>query len=110
MAELTGRNNEIRIHRHLAAQSGAHAGSDRVLVFLDHLGIRGVNGEHDVLVSEIIGPHLVDIFDGPIEMPKVIKSLAQQIALEISFLHDYGVVHAGQSIVLLAGRQLIGVA
>ena len=103
VAELTSRNNEIKIYRHLALRSGTHPGSDRVLALLDHFEVQGVNGEHDVLVLQVTGPHLEDIFDEPTVIPHAIKSLAHQIALGISFLHDCGVVHSGQSIILSTG-------
>ena len=110
MAELTGRNNEIRIHRHLASRAGARPGSDHVLAPLDHLKVRGPNGEHDVLVSQVLGPHLEYMLDEePSVFRQAIKSLARQIALGISFLHDCGVVHAGLLAVLSTSRQLIGI-
>ena len=103
MAELTGKNNEIKIHRHLASQSGMHPGSDRVPALLDHFKVQGVNGEHDVLVFPVIGPHLETMFD---ESPAVIRKadnfLMHQVALGTSFLHDCGVVHAGRKPVLLS--------
>ena len=101
MAELTGRNNEIEIHHRLALQSGKHSGSDRVLALMDHFKVQGPNGEHDVLVSQVVGPHLGAIFDSESTViHQAIKPLAHQIALGISFLHDRGVVHAGQSLSL----------
>ena len=107
MARITGtnENNEIKIHRHLASRSGTHPGSGRVLALLDHFKINEVNGEHDVLVLEVIGPHLEAMFDDePAVIKRTIKSLARQIALGISFLHSCGVVHGGQSNVLSTDR------
>ena len=110
VAELTGRNNEIKIHHHLASQSGAHPGSHRVLAPLDHFQVQGPNGEHDVLVLPVLGPHLMDMFEeDPSIIHRATKSLAHQLALGISFLHGCGVVHAGLSTVLSTGRQLTGV-
>ena len=109
MAELTGSNNEIKIYHHLASRSGAHPGSDHVLTLLDHFKVQGPNGEHDVLVLQVTGPPIEDIFDERTIFPKAIKSLAHQVALGISFLHDCGIVHSGQSIVLSTGTQLTGV-
>lgn len=106
MAELTGRNNEIKIYRHLASQSGAHPGSERVLALLDHFRIQGPNGEHDVLVLQVVGPHLEAMFhEEPTVIQQSIKSLVHQVALGTSFLHHCGVVHAGQSIFFPAGYQ-----
>lgn len=97
VAELTGRNSEIAIHRHLAARSGTHPGSDRVLTLLDHFKVQGINGEHDVLVLEVIGPHLEAMFDDePTTIQETIKGLMHQVALGVSFLHDSGVVHTGR--------------
>ena len=97
MAELTGKNSEIEIHRHLAAQSGTHPGSDRILTLLDHFKVQGTNGEHDVLVLQVIGPHLEAMFDDePTVIQRTMNSLMHQVALGTSFLHNCGVVHAGR--------------
>ena len=104
MAELAGRNSEIKIHRHLASRLESHPGSDHVLSLLDNFKVQGVNGEHDVLVLQVIGPHLEAMFDDePTVIQQMIKSLAHQVVLGTSFLHDCGVVHAGKSFTLPAG-------
>ena len=101
VAELTGTNNEIKIHRHLASQAGAHPGSERVLTLFDHFRVEGPNGEHDVLVSQVVGPQLEAAFDDePAVIQQSIKSLMRQVALGTSFLHHCGVVHAGWSTAL----------
>ena len=103
-------NREIAIHRHLTSRSGQHPGSDHVLTLLDHFKVQGVNGEHDVLVSQVVGPHLDDMFaDDDTVIQRSIKSLTRQVALGISFLHDCGVVHAGQSTILPTNQQLTGI-
>jgi serine/threonine-protein kinase SRPK3 len=97
VAELTGRNREIKIYRHLASQSGMHPGSDRILVPLDHFKVQGPNGEHDVLVLQVTGPNLEAMFDDePTVIQQAIRSLMHQVALGVSFLHDCGVIHAGR--------------
>jgi serine/threonine-protein kinase SRPK3 len=97
MAELTGMNKEIEIHRHLAAQSGTHPGSERVIALLDHFRIEGPNGKHDVLVFQAVGPHLQAMFDDdPEAVGKEVKSLVRQIVVGTSFLHHCGVVHSGK--------------
>ena len=96
MAELTNKNNEIKIHRNLVSQSVTHPGSEHVLALLDHFKVQGVNGEHDVLVTQVVGPHLEAMFnEDPLVIQKSIKSLMREVALGISFLHHCGVVHAG---------------
>ena len=66
-----------------------------------------MNGEHDVLVSQVIGPHLEAMFDDePTIIQQSIKSLVHQVALGTSFLHDCGVIHAGQLTVLSTNQQL----
>ena len=88
----------MKIYHHLASQSGKHPGSDHVLAPLDHFKVHGPNGEHDVLVLQVIGPHLGDMSDEyPSIIHQAIKPLARQIALGISFLHDSGIVHGGLS-------------
>ena len=100
MAKLTGENNEIKIYNHLASQSRAHPGSDRILSPLDSFKVQGPNGEHDVLVLQVLGPQLQIMYDDdPAVIHRAIKPLVRQIVLGISFLHDCGIVHAGQSTV-----------
>ena len=110
MADLTGENNEVKIYRHLASRSGTHPGSDRVLSPLDHFKVHGPNGEHDVLAFQVVGHHLEDMLttDSSV-IRRAIKPLVYQIALGISFLHDCGVVHAGQSTLLPTGQELTGI-
>ena len=110
VAELTGRNNEIRVYRHLASQSGAHPGSERVLALLDHFRVQGANGEHDVLVLQVVGPHLEAMFqEEPTAVQQLIKSLTHQVALGTSFLHHCGIVHAGKSISFSVGHDILRV-
>jgi serine/threonine-protein kinase SRPK3 len=108
VAKLTDRN-EIKIHRHLALHSQSHPGSERVLALLDHFKVQGVNGEHNVLVSQVVGPHLEAMSDeDPSVIQKTIKTLIHQVALGISFLHHCGVVHAGGSTTLSADWKTYG--
>ena len=97
MAALTDQNNEIEIYHHLVSQSGqTHPGSEYILAPLDQFRVHGVNGEHDVLVLPVLGPHLRDVLvESPGMIRRSIKSLMRQIALGVSFLHDCGVVHGG---------------
>ena len=102
MAELAGKSNEIKIHRHLASKSGTHPGSDRVLALFDHFNVQGANGEHDVLVFPVIGPTLETMSENkPAVILQTLKSVMHQVALGTSFLHDRGVVHAGRKPVIL---------
>ena len=107
VAELTGKNNEIKILRHLASQPGTHPESDRVLALLDHFRVQGMNGEHDVLVFPVVGPSLGAMScDKTAVIRRAIKSIMHQVALGTSFLHDCGVVHAGGKPVLLTTRSM----
>ena len=111
-ADLTGKNNEIKIYQHLASQSpSTHPGSGHVPTLLDHFRVHGVNGEHDVLVLQVLGPDLETMFDEiePSVVEQSIKSLTHQVALGASFLHHCGVVHGGWSTSLSSydGRKLI---
>ena len=85
------------MYRHLASRSGMHPGSDHLLALLDHFEVQSMNGEHDVLVLQVTGPHLGAMFDDePTVIQPAIKSLTHQVALGVSFLHDCGVTHAGR--------------
>ena len=68
--------------------------------------MHGTNGERDVLVLQVVGPHVDAMFDEePSIVQQSIKSLIHQVALGTSFLHHCGVVHAGQSTVSRADKE-----
>ena len=47
--------------------------------------MQGTNGEHDVLVLQVVGPHLEAMFnEEPIIIQQAIKSLVRQVALGTS--------------------------
>ena len=94
MADRTGKNNEIKIHHHLASRSGTHPGSAHVITILDHFQIQGPNGEHDVVVSQIVGPHLEAMsYDDAVKEDR--GSLVYQVMVGTSSLHHPGVAHGG---------------
>ena len=107
IADPTYGNNEAKIHHILASQPRTHPGSDHVLTPLGQFQVHGPNGEHVVLVFEVIGPQLSLLHSDRPHIPRrAIKPLTYQIALGISFLHNCGVVHGGRSTVLSTGRRL----
>jgi hypothetical protein len=70
--------------------------------------MHGKNGEHDVLVLQVLGPHIDAMFDEePSVVHQSIKSLIHQVVLSLgtSFLHHCGVVHGGQSTVSRADKE-----
>ena len=86
------------IYHHLASHFGTHPGSECVLALLDHFGVQGPNGEHDMLVLQVVGPHLKAMFcEEPTVIQQSMKPLIHQVTLGTSFLHHCGVIHAGQS-------------
>lgn len=96
IAQLTNKSSEILILKHLAHGSHGQPGSDRVLGFLDHFRVQGVNGTHDVLVTEVVGPRLGDMInEDPELLQKQAKTLFRQIISGAAYLHANGVAHGG---------------
>jgi len=61
---------------------------------LDHFRIEGVNGTHDVLVTEVVGPRLGDMInEDPELLQKQAKTLFRQIVSGAAHLHSSGIVH-----------------
>ena len=68
-----------------------------------------MNGEHDVLVFPVLGPHIGDMLLGDSGVIQhSIKTLVRQITLGVSFLRDCGVVHGGQLVVPLGDQNTYG--
>ncbi|TDL18347.1 kinase-like protein [Rickenella mellea] len=92
-------SNEIRILQHICdmSRSTKHPGFDHVLGLLDHFKISGPNGNHDVLVLDVLGPSPNELRDrhddGEVFVWKHAKVISKEVSLGLDFLHKIGVMH-----------------
>ena len=103
--------DERSIYRRLAPQepiqdtcigdnTGTASGSEFVVTMLDEFGIRGPNGFHRCVVTDVLGPTVaavkecseLDAFPLPLE---IARRATFQCAKGLAFLHSQGIVHGG---------------
>ena len=74
------------------AVSDSHSGRPHVLSLLGYFQIRGPNGFHDVLVTELLFPLIAVI--GNLELLDR-KKAAYDVVSGLAYLHSLGIVHGG---------------
>lgn len=90
--------NELVISDHLKSVVGEHPGRERLRMMLDEFKLSGPEGIHQCLVFEPLGLTYTD-FKNRFPEKALNKELLQQtlliLLLALDFLHQAGVVHAG---------------
>ena len=99
---LTARHSElsreIDIRNRLRCGDPHHLGRQFILSPLTELWIDGPNGHHLCLVSEVVGPSILEVKNAaehgmlPIEAA---QNIIAQLALRLSYLHSCGTVYGG---------------
>ncbi|KAL9103285.1 MAG: hypothetical protein Q9163_001663 [Psora crenata] len=87
---------EIRGYLRQEIERSRHPGSECILSPLDEFKIDGPNGRHQCLVSELVGPTVLDARDAQeheILPIKTAKRVFSQLAMGIAFLHQCGILH-----------------
>lgn len=86
----------------LSTKSLDHPGARRILFALDHFTVKGPNGSHLCLVSQVAGPSIADLSYCPGQVAgcrrlrgDVARLFARQTAQAVGVLHGVGVVHGG---------------
>ncbi|KAI9813527.1 MAG: hypothetical protein M1826_002496 [Phylliscum demangeonii] len=100
-ATVPNKGMERAVLRHLSRAS-KHPGRNHVLRLIDHFSIRTVNGEHEVIVTSVLGPTLRQIAGFCCDErtrasglpPSVMKRVTRELLLALDFLKTMGVVHA----------------
>ncbi|KAI9820027.1 MAG: hypothetical protein M1827_006598 [Pycnora praestabilis] len=81
--------SEIIILKYLKDQRESWPGYQHILSLFDHFDIKGPNGTHHVLATEIVGPSI-----STVELPPdVIRDMCYQLVEALSFLHQNGIAH-----------------
>lgn len=102
-AEASKSECELRIHQHLENSPSTHIGRSHVASALDHFIIKGPNGSHTCLVSQLAGPSIAQLCSSLGQAAgswRLKASLAQRyarhVAQALGYLHSLGVVHGGK--------------
>lgn len=93
VSSITSKNNETRILRWLKDSTHNRLGHRNIVHLLDDFIIEGPNGNHDCLVTEVVGT-LKD-FRFTSDFQSHAKDLSFQIMAGLAYLHSQGVVHGG---------------
>ena len=96
--------SEVAILRHLKQrQLNADGGSDGqefLMEFFNDFKVKGPNGTHQCIVTEVLGPSIgadVDeIYDEEWYPIEIAKMLVTQVIRGVAYLHSCGVVHGGK--------------
>ena len=90
---------EKKIRHHLRQGKLNHPGHNFVLTLLDDFWIDGPNGQHQCLVSEVVGSHIKEakeVAEHEVLPLKTACSITAQLALGLSYIHSHGILHGGQ--------------
>jgi serine/threonine protein kinase len=94
----------------LRAPGPSHPGRKYVVRFIESFTINGPNGQHDVLVTEVVGPSLAAVqsecYDFSIGVggafpPLPTTRVARQLLMALDYLRTRRVIHGGESIACL---------
>ncbi|CAG9956361.1 unnamed protein product [Clonostachys rosea f. rosea IK726] len=86
-------STEVEILRHLHQANSDALGHENILEIYDSFTVRGPNGFHTCIVTEVVLP-LRRIDQKERASP---QKLVQQLLAGIGFLHSHGVVHGGKA-------------
>ncbi|KAM7211789.1 Protein kinase-like domain containing protein [Rhypophila decipiens] len=94
-SDAANRESEVLSRLSSVAITTQHAGKSMIQTLLDRFTVSGPNGHHICLVSEPTRGSLEkaktpSYYDFPLD---VVRSLAAQLALAVSFIHSQGLVH-----------------
>jgi len=101
-SRLSRESPEVEILRKLKC-SEDHAGKPFVMSMLDHFWIKGPNGSHLCVVSEVGGPSIKQFNSCPgfisgtrRLMGIVARNVAAQATEGLAYIHSTGIVHGGR--------------
>jgi hypothetical protein len=94
------RSKEIQCNDRLRAHACLHPGFSRVMMLKDRFSIRGLNGNHDCLAYEVLGPSIARVREDSagfetityLTLSCAIK-IVHQVLLGLDCMHSVGLVH-----------------
>ncbi|KAJ3858775.1 kinase-like protein [Lentinula novae-zelandiae] len=87
---------ELRVMERISHLPQTHPGVRHLLSLHDHFSVRGPQGNHLCIVTEALGPSLLDLQSstkGYRLPPTVVKHISHQILSALQALHDCDIVH-----------------
>ena len=97
-AAASGSSQEAKIRHRLRQGNLDHPGYQFVLPLLDDFWIDGPNGQHQCLVSEVVGSGIAEekeaAEDGMLSR-ETARNITAQLALGLSYIHSRGILHGG---------------
>lgn len=89
--------DEVKLLRKVSETKQQHEGKDHIIAFLDHFMHHGPNGEHVIMVFEVLGESLLSLIKRYKHrgIPVIyVKQIAKQMLLALDFMHrDCGIIH-----------------
>ncbi|KAH3685574.1 hypothetical protein WICPIJ_003451 [Wickerhamomyces pijperi] len=89
--------DEIKLLKKISCNNLAHRGKKNVILLLDSFIHEGINGEHIVMVFEVLGENLLSLIKKYKHrgIPLIyVKQIAKQLLLALDFLHrEVGIIH-----------------
>jgi len=89
---------EAEVEKSLRCGDPHHPGRPFVLSRLDEFYIDGPNGHHRCLVTEVVGPSILDVKEatehGLLSIDTA-RKITAQLALGLAYIHSCGIVHGG---------------
>lgn len=98
-AKSSEHSREAQMLSHIATESKMHLGHRFVPSLCEEFIISGPNGEHKCLVSEILGPTVLQIkesFQCDLLPLDIAKRVTVQLALGLASVHLCGITHGGR--------------
>lgn len=99
-ARTSTQNTEKMALNHLQQRHKGHPGERSFMSILDEFTMRGTNGYHKCLVSEVLGPTVWDVMASspsyllPLD---IAKQITVQLAHRLVDIHSCGMIHGGKS-------------
>ena len=101
---------ELEMLRLLENSAQGNPWHNNFITVLDNFSIEGPNGRHHCHVTQPGGPSIRTLLESPGEVEgtnrlraPLARHLARQLASAITFMHDAGIVHGGELLVLDEG-------
>jgi serine/threonine-protein kinase SRPK3 len=89
--------DEIKFLKKVSETEKEHKGKEHIIAFLDHFMHEGPNGEHVIMVFEVLGENLLSLIRKYKHrgIPVIyVKQIAKQMLLALDFMHRYcGIIH-----------------
>lgn len=95
-ADFNPDSNELRILRYLAGRNNKHHGSEYVMRLEDYFVIKGPNGDHHCIVTQVAGRRLARPAGVNYSCLGPARLLACQLFQAVDYLHTCNVGHGGK--------------